>query len=116
MLLQGQIAAGGELLKGHRFRISVEERYAEGMGATIVEILDSTGSQLTPRVVDDSGSGTATVTFVADATARYYLEVSAFDPNATGIRSADGEHHILDDPAARNYLGSWRRKHVYRRR
>ena len=111
VLLQGQIAAGGELLKGHRFRISVEERYAEGMGATIVEILDSTGDQLTPRVVDDSGSGTATVTFVADATARYYLEVSAFDPNATGaygVRTVNTtsstiqQLEIISDPGAAN--------------
>ena len=86
VLLQGQIAAGGELLKGHRFRIWVEKRsvHVEGLGASIVEVLDSTGNQLTPRVVDDSGSGTATVTFVAEATALYYIEVSAFDPNATG--------------------------------
>ena len=111
VLLQGQIAAGGELLKGHRFRISVEERSVEGLGATIVEVLDSTGNQLTPRVVDDSGSGTATVTFVADATANYYIEVSAFDPNATGAygvltmnttSSTIQWLEIISDPGAAN--------------
>ena len=83
LLLQGQIAAGGELLKGHRFRISVEERLGSGV-ATTVEVLDSAGNQLSPRALDESGSGTVIVTFIASATASYYIEVAAFDPNATG--------------------------------
>ena len=111
MLLQGQIAAGGELLQGHRFNIRVEGRTGDRLEASVMEVLDSTGNQLMPRAVDDSGSGTATVTFVADATASYYVEVSAFDPNATGAcgvftvnttSSTIQELEIISDPGPDN--------------
>ena len=105
------VFAGGELLKGHRFIVSVEGRTGDRLEASVMEVLDSTGNQLTPRAVDDSGSGTATVTFVADATASYYVEVSAFDPNATGAyrvftvnttSSTIQELEIISDPGADN--------------
>ena len=105
------VFAGGELLKGHRFIVSVEGRTGDRLETSVMEVLDSTGNQLTPRAVDDSGSGTATVTFVADATASYYVEVSAFDPNATGAyrvftvnttSSTIQELEIISDPGADN--------------
>ena len=60
-------------------------------------------------MIDDSGSGTATVTFVADATASYEVEVAAFDANATGAygvvtmnttSSTIQQLEIISDPGA----------------